>query len=155
MSTVHKLLDDPWLKAYRGVIKSRAAHADSLAKRLAGRKRLSNWASAHEYYGLHKTAKNWVFREWAPNATAMWLVGDFSGWGKDGRFALKRREHSSDWEGFFPVDAICHGQYYRLEVEWAGGSGERIPAYARRVVQDSQSGLFAAQVWDVADRYVW
>jgi 1,4-alpha-glucan branching enzyme len=31
---------------------------------------------------------------------------------------------------------------------WPGGRGERLPAYARRVVQDPATQLFAAQVWE-------
>ena len=141
------LLDDPMLVPYRGVIERRAAHVRGLAKRLAGKRRLSDWASAHEYYGLHRVRGGWTFREWAPNATGMWLVGDFSGWKVSDRFELRRREGTDDWIGTFPAGAIRHGQFYRLEVRWSGGRGERIPAYARRVVQDGGTNLFAAQVW--------
>jgi 1,4-alpha-glucan branching enzyme len=149
-----RLLDDPWLNPYRDEIEDRMAHALATAKRLAGRKKLGNWAAAHEYYGLHRTAAGWVFREWAPNATEMWLVGDFSGWKISARFALSRND-AGDWTGEFPSDAIAHGQFYRLEVRWNGGSGERIPAYARRVVQDPTTSLFAAQVWNPEVPYKW
>ena len=50
--------------------------------------------------------------------------------------------------GHFPTHALVHGQFYRLEMQWEGGHGERLPAYARRVVQDKTTDLFAAQVWD-------
>ena len=143
-----RLLDDPMLAPYRGAIEGRAAHARALAKRLAGGRRLSDWASAHEYYGLHRVRGGWVFREWAPNATGIWLVGDFSGWKVSQRFALRRKGGTGDWEGTFPARAMRHGQFFRLEVVWDGGRGERIPAYARRVVQDKATDLFAAQVWE-------
>ena len=71
---------DPLLEPYREAIAGRARYARTLAKRLAGGQRLADWASAHEYYGLHRMKGGWVFREWAPNATGLWLVGDFSGW---------------------------------------------------------------------------
>ena len=151
--TVH--FDDPWLAPYRDAIENRTAHVKRLAKRLAGRQRLADWASAHEYYGLHRTSDGWVFREWAPNATAIWLVGDFSGWKKSDRFKLKRKAGTGDWEGTFPSRSVRHGQFYRLEMEWAGGRGERIPAYARRVVQDKDTSLFAAQVWKPKKPYRW
>ena len=141
------LLDDPLLAPFRGQLERRAGHARALAVRLAGRRRLSDWASAHEYYGLHRVCGGWIFREWAPNATGLWLVGDFSGWAVDPRFALVRKPGTGDWEGRFPTHAIRHGQFYRLEMRWEGGRGERIPAYARRVVQDPATDLFAAQVW--------
>ena len=135
------------LDPFRGVIARRAAQARTLARRLAGDQRLSDWASAHEYYGLHRVRGGWVFREWAPNATGVWLVGDFSDWKVLPRFALTRRPGTGDWVGEFPVRAFSHGQFYRLEMQWEGGHGERIPAYARRVVQDRATDLFAAQVW--------
>ncbi len=40
-------------------------------------------------------------------------------------------------------------------VEWEGGSGLRIPAYATRVVQDENTKLFSAQVWAPARPYEW
>ena len=152
---VRLLVDDPWLAPYRDAIEGRAAHVKRLARRLAGRQRLADWASAHEYYGLHRTSDGWVFREWAPNATAIWLVGDFSKWKKSNRFKLKRNSSTGDWEGAFPSRSIKHGQFYLLEMEWAGGRGERIPAYARRVVQDKETSLFAAQVWEPPKPYRW
>ena len=147
--------DDPWLEPYRDAIEGRADHVKRLAKRLAGRQRLSDWASAHEYYGFHRMSDGWVFREWAPNATEIWLVGDFSKWNKSSRFKLKRIPGTGDWEGFFSLRSIKHGQFYRLEMHWNGGCGERIPAYARRIMQDRETSLFAAQVWDPSKPYDW
>ena len=150
------LLDDPYLAPYADAIRGRAAHAEARALELMGGKgRLADWASAHEYYGLHRTAKGWVFREWAPNATEMWLVGDFSEWRLLPRFQLHRIPGTDVWEQVFPARAIRHLQFYRLEVHWREGRGERIPAYARRVVQDPATNLFCAQVWQPPKPYVW
>ena len=155
MEEIRAHFNDPWLEPFRDAIEERAGRAKRLARRLAGKKRLSDWASAHEYYGLHRTTQGWVFREWAPNATAIWLTGDFSEWKLTDGFALKRRPGTNDWEVEVPAQAIRHGQFYRLEMRWDESVGERIPAYARRVVQDSQTGLFAAQVWEPEECYVW
>ncbi len=151
-----RLLDDPYLAPYADAVRGRAAHARARARELTGGKgRLADWASAHEYFGLHRTATGWVFREWAPHATAIWLVGDFSQWQAKPRFRLTRVAGTDVWERTFPQRAIRHGQFYHLEVEWPGGRGERIPAYARRVVQDPQTNLFSAQVWEPKNPYVW
>jgi 1,4-alpha-glucan branching enzyme len=48
-----------------------------------------------------------------------------------------------------------HGDLYRLKLYWPDGSGERIPAYARRVVQDPQTMIFSAQVWQPPSPYSW
>ena len=149
------LLDDPYLAPYSEVIRKRAGLADERAATLARVPgSLSEFACAHEYYGLHKTATGWIFREWAPNATALWLVGDFSGWQIRDTFRLQRLPGRDVWELPIAAGALRHGQCYRLEMTWNGGRGERIPAYARRVIQDPATLLFAAQVWDPPP-YVW
>jgi len=154
--SVSHLLDDPYLAPYAEAIRGRAEHARSRAEELTGGKlSLADWASAHEYFGLHRTSRGWVFREWAPNATEIWLVGDFSNWELQPKFQLKRRKGTGVWEGKFPARAIRHEQYYRLEMRWNGGRGERIPAYARRVVQDGETHLFSAQVWEPKVPYQW
>jgi 1,4-alpha-glucan branching enzyme len=146
---------DPWLAPYAEVITERCRYAEEVERRLTGGKQtLADWASGHLYFGLHRTEDGWVFREWAPNATAVFLVGDFNGWHKDDAYAL----HPTDggvWEGTFPADALRHGAHYKMLVEWEGGSGERIPAWCRRVVQDNATHLFSAQVWEPEQPYVF
>ncbi|MDD4101230.1 MAG: alpha amylase C-terminal domain-containing protein [Kiritimatiellae bacterium] len=149
------LLEDQYLLPYAEIIRRRSCLADEraafLGKSVA---RLSEFACAHEYYGLHKHNGGWSFREWAPNATGIWLVGDFSGWRIDDAFRLSRLPGRDVWEIMLPAERLRHGQFYRLEMAWPGGRGERIPAYARRVVQDPSTLLFAAQVWE-PEPYVW
>ena len=48
--------------------------------------------------GLHPEAGGWVFREWAPHATAATLVGDFSGWRELPEYALARLDADGLWE---------------------------------------------------------
>ncbi len=157
------LLDDTYLKPFETAIRGRAQHAFDRANELTGGKgKLSDWASAHEYYGLHRITKksvgkvwNWIFREWAPNATSMWLVGDFSNWKIDPRFELFRIPGTNTWGREIEGDLIRHGDNYRLEMRWEGGRGERIPAYARYVRQDATSKLFCAQVYEPKEAYQW
>ncbi|MCL1887308.1 MAG: alpha amylase C-terminal domain-containing protein [Kiritimatiellaeota bacterium] len=149
------LLDDPWLAPFRDAIENRAARVNERERELAaGPGSLAEFANAHEFYGLHLRNNGWVFREWAPNATAMWMVGDFSNWQIQPRFQLTRVANGA-WEIHLPADALHHGQHYHLEVHWDGGRGERIPAYARRVVQDPATKLFSAQVWHPEKLYEW
>ena len=154
-SRVH-LLDDSYLRPYAGEIKRRAALIRKREKDLCGAcGTLADFACAHEYYGLHLRGEKWIFREWAPNATEIFLVGDFSFWQVSEEFALKRLPGREVWEGEFPAEKIRHCDRYHLVVRWNGGQGERIPAYARRVVQDASTGLFEAQVWQPARPYSW
>ena len=150
------LLDDPYLKPFEAAIRGRARHAFDRAEELTqGKCSLSEWANAHNYYGLHKVKNGWVFREWAPHATSMWLVGDFNGWKIDPDFEIFRIPNTDVWERRIAADRIRHGDKYHLEMRWEGGRGERIPAYARYVTQDPGTKLFEACVWSPDAPYKW
>ena len=155
------LLDDEYLKPYEAAIRGRARRAADRARELTlGKCSLADWANAHNYYGLRKEnvegeGEQWCFREWAPHATSMWLVGDFNGWKIDPDFEVFRIEGTDVWERRIPADRIRHGDHYHLEMRWEGGHGERIPAYARFVTQDERTQLFSACVWAPEREYVW
>ena len=146
--------NDPWLTPYTDAIEGRHDHALWRESQLTGGKMsLKDFASGYLYYGLQCTKSEWVFREWAPNATDIYLIGDFSGWEEQDRFRLKRINEAGDWELRIPLGMISHGQHYKMRVKWNGGQGDRIPAWCRRVVQDSNSKIFSAQVWDPVQEY--
>ena len=92
-----KLIEnDPWLEPYAEAIEGRHNNALKKEKELIGKKgSLKDFASGYLYYGLHRTRKGWSFREWAPNATAMWLVGDFNGWQATSAYQLTRIKYSN------------------------------------------------------------
>ncbi len=149
--------DDPWLEPYEGAINGRHHHALDKEKELTGNGKhtLSDFASGYLYFGLHRTDKGWTFREWAPNATDIYLVGDFNNWEERKEYRLKRIKDSGNWEIKLKPEAIRHGDHYKLKVYWEGGCGERIPAWAHRVVQDEQTYIFSAQVWNPDKPYVF
>lgn len=148
--------NDPWLQPFNGAIQGRHDHVlNKLNELTGGRKSLSDFADGHLYFGLHRTARQWVFREWAPNATAIYLIGDFNNWKEDESFRLKPVGESGNWEIKLPRKALKHLDLYKMKVYWDGGCGERIPAWCRRVVQDEHTKIFSAQVWDPAEPYVF
>ena len=104
------------------------------------------------YYGLHRTNEGWVFREWAPNATAIYLLGEFNDWRKHPDYVLTK-VGDGNWEIKLPLGALVHEMLYRLLVEWNGGSGERLPSHVRRVIQDEYTKIYSAQVWDPLNPY--
>ena len=149
------LNSDPWLAPFREKLRERSRRAVATVKRLTGGKStLAEFASGHEYFGLHFRDGEWVFREWAPNAARITLFGDFSDWRKLPEYRLNRLEHGV-WELRLPAETLRHGMHYLLFMEWPGGSGDRIPAYARCVDQDKETGLFAATVWRPEQPYVF
>ena len=152
-----KLMDDKYLEPYRTAIEGRSQHAFAVAKNLTGGKRsLGNWADAHHYFGWQRYSdRKLVFREWAPHATSMWIVGEMNGWKIDPKFELMRLPNTDVWQVIVPKNAVKHLQRYHLEVRWEGGHGERIPSHARYVVQDPDTKLFEACVWLPKQDYVW
>ena len=139
--------NDPYLKPFESAIQGRYDYALRKEQELTGGTPLKDWANGYLYFGLHRTATGWVLREWAPNATAIYVKGDMNGWNKDEYYRLQPIGNGV-WEKEWPADALQHGQLFKLLVEWNGGWGERIPSYATRVVQDDQTKIFSAQIWN-------
>ena len=151
-----RLKDDSYLEPYFGVLDNRRQSVENLENRLtAGKMSLIDFASAHEYYGLHFRDNQWVFREWAPNANTIYVIGDFNQWKELPEFQLKRINDKGDWEIILPEDAMHHKQLFRLKLYWQNGCGERIPAYIRRTLQDEDTKSFNAQVWKPENHFVW
>ncbi|AKJ63773.1 alpha-amylase family glycosyl hydrolase [Kiritimatiella glycovorans] len=151
-----RLQDDAWLHPWLPELERRAHYAGEVERRLTGGSiPLRDFASGHEYFGLHRDGKGWVFREWAPNAAEIVLIGTFSGWEERDDFRLNRLNGRGDWELRLPEGAIGHGDLFRLRMRWDGGGGDRIPAWTRRVVQDAETGIFNAQVWAPDEPYRW
>ena len=146
--------NDPLLEPFAMALQGRHDYAVWKEKELLGRdnRSLSDFASGYLYFGLHKVKRSWYFREWAPNATAIYVIGTFNNWQKDENYRLERLDNGI-WEGRFQEKAMHHGDLYKLLVEWNGGCGERIPAWARRVVQDENTKIFSAQVWAPEHEY--
>lgn len=140
--------NDKWLKPFEKAIVGR--HEYYLRKKgelLAPGQSLSDFATGYLWFGLQRMATAWTFREWAPNATKIFLVGDFTHWEELPEFELHPVGDDGVWEGVFPLETIHHGDLYKMKVYWNGGSGERLPAWCQRVVQDKKTNIFSAQVW--------
>ena len=147
---------DSYLEPYTLEIDGRYRYFLQKEKELTknGRQTLSDFASGYLYFGLHRTSTGWCFREWAPNATRIVLVGDFSDWEERPEYELKALP-GGVWERRLPKKALSHGQHYKMRVYWEGGCGDRIPAWVRRVVQDEATKIFCAQVWSPEEEYTF
>jgi 1,4-alpha-glucan branching enzyme len=147
---------DPLLEPYESVIQRRLTKIQEKEAILTGGEMpLLDFASGHEFYGLHFHGNEWVFREWAPNATAIFMIGDMTKWNEERAFALERVNSAGTWAIRLPPGALSHGDLYRLRIHWKKGAGDRIPAFARRVVQDPDTLIFNAQVWRPVKAYQW
>ena len=144
---------DPWLRPYREAVDARHARILADRRKLAGDGPLGAAVNNHIYYPLHREDGRWVIREWAPNASRIFLVGDFNNWKRTEAYSF-RPVGAGNWELSLPEMFLRHGELYKLWVEWPGGGGERLPAYVTRVVQDPVTKVFSAQVWD-PEPYEW
>jgi 1,4-alpha-glucan branching enzyme len=146
---------DPYLGPHLPVIRRRVDKVQAAVQRLTGgRMPLEEFAAGHEFFGLHRREDGWVLREWAPNASSLDLIGTFNDWRGGPAFRFQHQA-AGTWELSLPAAAMAHGDLFKLKVAWPGGAGERLPAYARRVVQDEATKLFSAQVWAPAEAYRW
>ena len=116
------LMKDPYMSPYLPVIQRRLEKVRTREQLLTdGRMTLTDFASGHEYFGLHREGGDWVLREWAPNATAISLIGDFNEWRERQDFSLQRRGNSGNWELRLPGEKLQSGQLYKLLLHWPGG----------------------------------
>lgn len=145
---------DPWLEPFKNVIDRREKYITQKINKVLGYKSVKQFALGFQHFGLHKTDDGWVFREWAPNATKIYLVGDFNDWEIREDFSLTPTKNGQ-WHIKLPLKSIKHGQKYKLRVFWDGDDGWRIPSYANRVVQDPKTTDFCAEVWSPNTQYQW
>ena len=145
---------DQWLAPHKSTIQAREKYISSKLKKVLSGKTPAELAMGFLHFGLHKTDVGWTFREWAPNATQIFLIGDFSDWKEREEFALNR-DKNGGWSINLPENSLRHGQKYKLRVYWPGGDGWRLPSYANYVVQDENSVDFSAVVWSPKTPYDW
>ena len=90
--TLNLIKNDPWLEPFAGAITGRHQHVLDKEAELTnkGKQTLSDFASGYLYFGLHRTDKGWTFREWAPNATHIYMVGTFNNWEEKAAYKLKK-----------------------------------------------------------------
>lgn len=92
--TLNIIKNDPWLEPFADAITGRHQYALNKEAELTnkGKQTLSDFASGYLYFGLHRTPKGWTFREWAPNATHIYMVGTFNNWEEKAAYKLKKTE---------------------------------------------------------------
>lgn len=146
---------DPYLAPYKEAIEKRHERILEERDKIALDGSLADGLNNHLYYGLHRDADGgWVFREWAPNASRIYLIGEFNNWRRTAAYSLHPIS-GGNWEIRLPAMFLHHQELYKLFIEWPGGGGERLPSYVRRVVQDPVTKVFCAQVWEPDEQYQW
>lgn len=148
---------DSFLSQYYSDIEYRVNHYLETKKRLLGStyRNLSDFANAHHYFGFHQDeVGNWFYREWAPAAHRLFLIGDFNNWDRNSH--PLNRMNSGNWEIKLPPSALHHGSRVKVHVVGNDNVGrDRIPIYIHRAVQDFHTGDFTGEVWMPEKSFEW
>lgn len=136
---------DPWLEPHRGVLERREHHFGTTLYEIEQQGGLLGpLTQGHRYFGFQTSPQSDTYREWAPSAHGLWLVGEFNGWDRSSHPLTK--DEFGTWSIELPHGLLHHGQKLKVHVHSEIGAMDRIPAYARRVVQEP-SNEFVAQYW--------
>lgn len=148
---------DPWLSDYEGDLELRVKNYINKKKELLqGPKSLSEFANGHNYYGFHRIKDGWIYREWAPAAGHLFLVGDFNNWQPYSH--PLQPVGNGDWViELKGKDALKHGQKVKVLVQAHGTDHYKIPLYIKKVVQEQyENGSYGwvGIIWE-AEEYEW
>lgn len=140
---------DVWERHQRFVNKKKAIESEFGS--------LYNFANAHHYLGftLSEDRRILTYREWAPAAKGLFLIGDFNKW-EYFTHPLQRIENGI-WEIQINLDKtpdLKHKSKLKVLVQTGKGNFSRIPALINRVVQDDQTKDFTGQLWLEKD-FIW
>lgn len=118
---------------------------------------LDKFSQAYKYMGLnrgtHEGKTGIWYREWAPSAKALALVGEFNSWTpKDEHWAF--RNPYGIWELFLPDNedgspAVPHRSLIKCRLENVNGEWvDKIPAYIRWATQNKGEIQYNGRHWD-------
>ena len=151
------VLADGWLAPFEREIKGRMRLFDAQLERICRRHgSLMEFAHAYTRLGFNRDAETgeWIYREWAPGARALYLIGDFNFWNREAN--PMQRDANGVWEIRLAPDALKHGQHVKVHVVGADNQHhDRMPAWIRYTAQDAASFDYSGVIWEPAEPYQW
>ncbi|KAK9446655.1 glycoside hydrolase superfamily [Limtongia smithiae] len=152
---------DPWLGPFQDDLVRRSQTAwQWIADLEANEGGIIKFSEGYKKFGFNVAANgDIVYREWAPNAVAAHLIGDFNNWDRSSH-AMQKDDfgvfsitlHASN-----EVPAIPHGSKVKIAMTLPSGAVvDRLPAWIKRVTQDlSVSPVYDAVFWNPPTPYQW
>ncbi|GAA5846876.1 hypothetical protein JCM9279_004476 [Rhodotorula babjevae] len=153
-SAFEVIREDPYLEPFEQAIQHRTdvyqKWRSTIDQHEGG---LEQFSRGYEHFGLHELKNGDIrYREWAPNATSAALTGDFNGWNREAN--QMKKDSFGVWECVVPAvagkPAIPHNSKIKISMTTPSGERiERLPAWAKRVVQDVKvSPIYDAVFWN-------
>ena len=158
---------DPLLKPYIAQLRERYARYQRFKTEIEKTGGvLGEISQGHQYFGFnrgeHEGETGVWYREWAPGAERLALIGDFNDWSRDANSMSV--DDWGVWHIFLPdseyADRFTHGSRVKVhvvsrdEVTSPLHGLDRIPAYIERVVQEGDAD-FTGQYWAPSYPYQW
>ena len=153
---------DPTLGPYERQLRDRYAHFRFILHKIDQVGGLLGQTSlGHTYFGFNRGelyGKPGVwYREWAPGALQLRLIGDFNNWDRNDCPLV--RDQFGVWSIFLPDDSyaarLTHGTRVKVTVVTEAGEViDRIPAYIRRAIQEPDN-QFVGQYWNPPEPFAF
>ncbi|CVK96535.1 hypothetical protein LB506_009419 [Fusarium annulatum] len=145
---------DPWLEPFSEALRRRFSKTQDWIKTINDTEGgLEKFSRGAEKFGFNVDAdNNIIYREWAPNATAAFLIGDFNSWDRNAHPMAKNDfgvfEITISAQGGQP--AIPHLSKVKISLNLPNGEHvDRLPAWIKYVTQDlSVSPAYDAHFWN-------
>jgi len=153
---------DPYLIPHKGFFEHKYhKFGDLLHKIEETEGSLYEFSQGYKKMGFNETDEGVWYREWAPGAKEMFLIGDFNNWDRK-QYPLKRDQYGI-WEIFIPKKddgsyPIPHGSKVKAHLlnakdEWV----DKIPAWIHYTIQNQSTlaydGVYISQ--QPEHRYKW
>ncbi len=149
---------DSYLEPYEKFYKDLNQAYLNKKNKLCEGKSLQDFANGYLFFGFHYENDFLIYREWAPNAFAIYLTGDFCDWEKK-KYRLEPQGNGV-WEiklplKLFDFDKFKNGIRVKSYIVTCIGEHFRIPLYANYLVQDSITKDFSALLMSFNNTYEW
>ena len=164
---------DPWLEPFADVLSERRYLADKWSYDIKHgttdnhEQSLSEFArESYKKYGLHAdpVTKEIRYREWAPNAHRVFLVGEFNNWSTESHELKERDQYGVFYITIPPLEsgefAIPHDSKLKVVIEQADGTKlYRLPAWITRATQPDKETArqfgpgYEARFWNPPTQY--
>lgn len=146
---------DPWLEPFGKDLEFRMERYRKTKERLLKENEsLREFANGHLFFGFHRVKGGWIYREWAPAAESLHLIGDFNQW--NAKSHPMENKGDGVWEIFVPGrDSLPNGSKVKVNVQHQGEARDRIPLYIKKIIQDPVTKDFSGQIGYSKYPYKW